>query len=133
MCKVCLASGERRHCSIEGKTRIRLKFAAVPKTLELISAVSGLKFTILWDMWRRYCCLTSFFPIVDTCLSCKDIARQSCVMMPRWRILAISWVLHFQQAACITFQICILNSHQGHMCRSMVNIQSATAEIRQGK
>ena len=34
------------------------------------------------DMWRRYCCLTSFFPIVDTCLSCEDIARQSCGMMP---------------------------------------------------
>jgi len=28
------------------------------------------------DMWRRYCCLTSFFPIVDTCLRCEDIARQ---------------------------------------------------------
>jgi len=28
------------------------------------------------DMWRRYCCLTSFFPIVDTdtCLSCEDSA-----------------------------------------------------------
>jgi len=36
------------------------------------------------DMWRRYCCLTSFFPIVDTCLSCEDIARQSCGMVPRW-------------------------------------------------
>ena len=34
------------------------------------------------DMWRRYCCLTSFFPIVDICLSCEDIARQSCVMVP---------------------------------------------------
>ena len=40
------------------------------------------------DMWRRYCCLTSFFPIVDTCLSCEDIARESCAMMPRWRFLA---------------------------------------------
>jgi len=38
------------------------------------------------DMCRRYCCLTSFFPIVDTCLSCKDIARQSCAMVPRWPI-----------------------------------------------
>jgi len=28
------------------------------------------------DMWRRYCCLTSFYPIVDTCLSSEDIARQ---------------------------------------------------------
>ena len=40
------------------------------------------------DMWRTYCCLTSFFLIVDTCLSCKDIARQSCGMVPRWRFLA---------------------------------------------
>ena len=40
------------------------------------------------DMWRTYRCLTSFFPIVDTCRSCEDIARQSCAMMPRWRFLA---------------------------------------------
>ena len=40
------------------------------------------------DMWRRYCCLTSFFPIVDTCLSCEDAAGQSCAMVPRWRIFA---------------------------------------------
>jgi len=26
-----------------------------------------------------------FFPIVDTCLSCEDIARQSCAMVPRWQ------------------------------------------------
>jgi len=37
-------------------------------------------------MWGRYCCLTSLFPIVDACLSCGDIARQSCAMVPRWRI-----------------------------------------------
>jgi len=29
-----------------------------------------------------------FSPIVDTCLSCEDIARQSCAMVPRWRFLA---------------------------------------------
>ena len=40
------------------------------------------------DMWRRYCCLASIFPIVDTCHSCEDIARQSCAMVPRWRFLA---------------------------------------------
>jgi len=40
------------------------------------------------DMWRRYRCLTSFFPIVDTCLSCEDTARQSCVMVPKWRFFA---------------------------------------------
>jgi len=40
------------------------------------------------DMWRRYCCLTSFFPIVDTYLSCEDIAQQSCAMLLRWRFFA---------------------------------------------
>ena len=40
------------------------------------------------DMCRTYSCLTSFFPIVDTCLSCEDIARQNCAMAPRWRFLA---------------------------------------------
>ena len=37
------------------------------------------------DMWRIYCCLTSVFSIVDTCLNCEDIARQICAMVPRWR------------------------------------------------
>ena len=30
----------------------------------------------------------TFFPIVDTCLSCEDMARRSCAMVPRWRFLA---------------------------------------------
>ena len=38
------------------------------------------------DMWGRYWCLTSFFPVVDTCLSCEDIARQSCATVPSWQI-----------------------------------------------
>jgi len=33
------------------------------------------------DIWRRYCCLKLFFLIVDTCLICEDIARQSCAMV----------------------------------------------------
>ena len=41
------------------------------------------------DMWRRYCCLRSFFPIVNTCLSSEDIARQSCAMVPKWRFFAL--------------------------------------------
>jgi len=32
--------------------------------------------------------LKIFFPIVDTCLSCEDIARQSYAMVSRWRFLA---------------------------------------------
>ena len=45
-----------------------------------------------------------------------------------------SWISIFQRAVCSTFQTCILNLHKGHtMRRSMVDIHSATAEIRQGK
>jgi len=40
------------------------------------------------DMWGIYCCITRFFPIVDTCLSCEDIARQSCAKVSRWRVFA---------------------------------------------
>jgi len=32
------------------------------------------------------------FPIVDTWLSCEDIARQSCAMVPRWRFLTTFFV-----------------------------------------
>jgi len=28
-----------------------------------------------------------FFYVVEICLGCEDTARQSCVMVPRWRIL----------------------------------------------
>ena len=40
------------------------------------------------NMWRRYCCLTSSFTIVITCLRYEDTgrARQSCAMVSRWRI-----------------------------------------------
>jgi len=40
------------------------------------------------NVWKRYCCLTSFFPIVDTCLNCEDIARQICEMVLRLRFFA---------------------------------------------
>jgi len=105
---VWLTPTTRVPCSNTAETRNPLKLPQVPQTNETISAASGPKFTILWGTCRSYCCLTSFFPIVDTCLSCEDIARQSCGMMPRWRFF---WALHLQQAACITFQTYILNSH----------------------
>jgi len=59
------------------------------------------------DMWRRCRGLTSYFPIVDTCLSCENSARESHAMEPKWFFC----VLYFQQATCSTFQTCILNSH----------------------
>jgi len=73
--KVWLTPTTRVPCSNAAQARNQLKFVGVPQTRQQISAASGPKFAILWDMWRRYCCLTSFFPIVDRCLSCKDSAR----------------------------------------------------------
>jgi len=68
------------------KTRKPLKFAGVRQTGQQISAVSGPKFTILWGHVEEILLLNKFFPIVDTCLSCEDIAWQSCAMVPRWRL-----------------------------------------------
>ena len=77
-------------------------------------------------MWGRYCYLASFFwssiralvpkikpnKVVRWCRDC-DFLRHFCVLY---------------------FQTCILNSPSGHtMCRSMVDIHSATTEIRRGK
>ena len=70
------------------KTRNPLKAARIPQTPERSQPLVGRSSLYCGDIWRRYCCLTSFFPIVDTCLSCEDIARQSCGMVPRWRFFA---------------------------------------------
>ena len=82
-------------CSNAAKTRNPLKFAGVPQTTGWISAVSGPKFTILWGHVENISLLKSFFPIVDKCLSCEDIAWQSCAMVPRWRFLATFIMWHF--------------------------------------
>ena len=82
------------------------------------------------DMCRTYCCLRSFFLIVDTCLSCEGTARQ---IMQWWRDGNFC-VLYFQQAASSTFQTCILNSQYGHaMCRSMADIQSVAKRLGKEK
>jgi len=110
------------------------KLLGCPKLLNGSQPLVGQSLPYYEDMWGRYCCLTSFFRIVDTCLSCKDIARQSCAMVPRWQIFGDCWVLHFEPAACSRFQTCILNSHYGHtVCRSTVDIQSTTSKVRWGK
>jgi len=75
-------------CSNAAKTRNALKFAGVPQTPEPISAVSGPKLTILRGHVEEVLLLINFFPIVDTCLTCEDIAQQICAMVPRWRLFA---------------------------------------------
>jgi len=59
-----------------------------PKLTKRSQRLVGRSSPYCGDIWRIYCCLTSFFPIVDTCFSCKDIARQRCAMVPRWWFLA---------------------------------------------
>jgi len=51
-------------------------------------SLSGPKFTILSGPVQEVLLLNNFFPIVDTCLSCEDMTRQSCAMVPGWRFLA---------------------------------------------
>ena len=70
------------------RLEIRWNLQGCPKLANGSQPLVGRSSPYYEDMWRRYCCLTSFFPIVDTCLSCEDIARQSCAMVPRWRFLA---------------------------------------------
>ena len=75
-------------CSNDAKTRNQLKFAGVPQTGQPISAAGRPKFTVLWGHVEDILLLNKFFPIVDKCLSCEDIARQTCAMVPRWLFLA---------------------------------------------
>ena len=92
-------------CSNAAKTRNPLKFAGVPQTTGPISAASGPKFAMLWGHVDDILLLNTLFPIADMCLSCEDIARQSCGMVPRWRLTTFC-VLYFQRATCSTFQTC---------------------------
>jgi len=135
--KVWLTPTTRVPCSNAAKTRNQLKFAGVPQPNETISDASGMKFTILWGHVEEILLLNEFLLIVDTCLSCEDIARQSCGMVPRWRFLATFLGPAFAASRvqrCSTFQTCILNSPYGHtMCQTMVDIQPTAAEIRRGK
>ena len=108
----------------------RWNLQGCPKLANRSQPLVGRSSPYYQDMRRRYCCLTSFFPIVDTCLSSEDIARQSCAMVWKWRFLRPVfpaslvqhiWDLHSKFAL-------------GHTMRgSMVDIRSAAAEIRWGK
>jgi len=76
--------------------------------------------------------LNKFFLIVDTCLSCKDLAGQSCVMVPRWRFLTI-FLRPVFAASRVQHASDLHLKFAFPMCASMADIHSATAEIRRGK
>ena len=70
------------------RRQTRWNLHGCPKLTKRSQPLVGRSSPYCGDMWRRYRCLTSFFPIVDTCLSCEDIAQRSYAMVPRWRFLA---------------------------------------------
>jgi len=121
-------------CSNAAKTQNLLKFAGVLQTTGPISAASGPKFTILWGHVEDILLLNRFFPIVDldTCLSCENIARQSCAMVPRWQFfcdfLGPAFPASSAQHVSDLHYTFTLGPH--HV---MVDIQSMAIEIRRGK
>jgi len=58
----------------------RWNLLGCPKLAKRSQPLVGRSSPYCRDMSGRYCCLTSFFPIVDTCLSCEDIARDGAQM-----------------------------------------------------
>jgi len=64
----------------------RWNLMGCPKLTKRSQPLVGRSSPYCADIWRKYCCLTSFFPIVDTCLSCENSARQCCAMVLRWRL-----------------------------------------------
>jgi len=130
---VWLTPTTRVPCGNAAKMRNALKLAGVPQTNETISAASRPKFTILWGHVEEILLLNKFFPIADTCLSCKDIARRSCAMVPRWRFLAS--FLRPVFAASREQHISDLHSKFAlgpHHVSKYGRHQPAAAEIRQG-
>ena len=111
----------------------RWNLQGCPKLTKRSQPLVGQSSPYCGDMWR-YCCLTSFFPTVDTCLSCKDITQQSCGMVPRWRLFGD--FLHSVFSESRAQHVSNLHSKftlRHTMFGSMADIQSLTAEIRRGK
>ena len=115
-------------CSNAAETRNLLKLAGVPQTTGWISAASGLKFTILWGHVEKILLLNKFFPIVDTCLSCEDIARQICGIFASF-LRPVFPASRLQHISDVHFKFAL----RPHHVSNMVDIQSAAAEIRRGK
>jgi len=109
----------------------RWNLQGCPKLANRSQLLVGRSSPYYQDMWRRYWCLTSFFPIIDTYLNSENIARHSCAMVPKWRcflrpVFPGSRVQHISH----------LHSKFAlgpPMCGSMVDNRSAAAEIRRAK
>jgi len=124
----------RVSCSNAAKTRNALNLHGCPKLSNRSQPLVGRSSSYYEDVCRRYCCLTSFFRLSIHALVAKKQPDKFLRWCPNGEFLVSFCFLLFQRAACSAFQTCILNSHYGttSLCRSMVDIHSATAEIRRG-
>ena len=65
----------------------RWNLLGCPKLPDWSQPLVGRSSPLLWGhLVRDIAALTSYFPIVNTCLSCEDTAWQSCTMLRRWRL-----------------------------------------------
>jgi len=67
----------------------RWNMMGCPKPANRSQPLVGRSSPYCGDMWRRYCCLTAFFPIVDTYLSCEDSPTNFVQWCPDGQFLAI--------------------------------------------
>ena len=108
----------------------RWNLLGCPKLANRSKALVGRSSPHCEDMWRTHCCSTSFFPIVDTCLCCEDIAQKSCGMVRKRRIFGDFFcVLHFQRARFRPASWIRTKAHT--MCGSMV--ESNLRRLRSGE
>jgi len=73
----------------------RWNLLGCPKLANTSQPLEGQNSPYCSGMWGRYCCLTNLFLIVNTCLTCEDIAQQSCAMVRIW------WIFWRFSASCI--------------------------------
>jgi len=63
----------------------RWNFLGCPKVTKRSQPLVGRSSPYCGDVWmEEILLLNNFFPTVDSCLSCEDIARQNCGIVPRW-------------------------------------------------
>ena len=121
-CRILVApSVQRRKVWLTPTARCRA--VTLPRPVEICrgapnwsTVVSGPKFAILWGHVEEVLVLNKFVLVVDTCLSCKDIARQSCAMVPRWRFLAtflrpVFLASHVQQVSDLRLKFALRPHH----------------------
>ena len=73
------------HAVMLPRRETRWNLQGCPKLPDRSQPLVGRKFTIMWERVEEILLLNKFFPIVDICLSCEDIARQTCARVHRWR------------------------------------------------